>query len=236
MLRILNETTNLNDINDINLLGKIRFEKYFGSFKPTNNIKFLTIENDIYVPKDWNYQCEKYNIKLSTSSVINSNYVAFRLESICSCNINKAVEYLSNVENIPHYNHTVESIKIIKTFTDQNLIYRLIAPSIYGVASRDFILCSNVIYNENDSSYYIYSLSVNNDSINKRFSKNNKHVRGNIIVTGYYIKHISEDVCTISSISHIEVNGVLPTIAVNNLINDDTLKVFKKVIENISEL
>ncbi len=235
MLRILNETTNLNDINDINLLGKIRFEKYSGFFKPTNNIKFLTFENDIYVPKEWKYQSEKYNIILSTSTVINSNYVAFKMETTCSCNINKAVEYLSNVENIPSYNHTTESTKIIKKFSDNNVIYRLVAPSIYGVASRDFILCNNVNYNETDNSYYIYSLSVDNDSINKRFSKNNKHVRGNIIITGYYLKPISEDVCIIKCISHIEVNGVIPTIAVNNLINEDTLKVFKSVLENISK-
>ena len=132
--------------------------------------------------------------------------------------------------------HIENKFAMLKKYSEKSAIYRLIAPSIYSVASRDFILCTNVIYNENDSSYYIYSLSVNNDSINKRFAKNNNHVRGNIIISGYYIRPIDDKQCIISSISHIEVNGVLPTIAVNNLINEDTLKVFKTVIEHISML
>jgi hypothetical protein len=233
MLKILNETTCLNDTNEIEKLAIIRFEKYLGVFKPSNNLYNLKLESDVYEPKIWSEKKHCDNILMSTSEVANSYYVAFKLETQCNVNMTNVVEYLSNVENITSYNHTIDSCNIIKNFKNNCCIYRITTPKMYGVNNRDFILYNNV-YKLDDSTSYIYSISINNDSINKKYSKKN-YVRGEIIITGFKVKKLTMNSCYITLLSHIEVNGSIPSLAVNNLINNDTVKVFKTCIANIEQ-
>lgn len=233
MLRILNETTCLNDTNEIEKLAIVRFEKYLGIFKPSNDLYNLRFESDIYTPKLWTFKKECDNIKMNTSEVANSYYVAFKLEKLCNNNMANIVEYLSNIENITAYNHTIDSCNIIKKYKNNSCIYRITTPKLYGVNHRDFILYNNV-YKVDDSICYIYSISINNDSINKKYSKKN-YVRGEIIITGFKVEKLTMNSCYITLLSHIEVNGSIPSLAVNNLINDDTVKVFKTCIANAEQ-
>ena len=92
------------------------------------------------------------------------------------------------------------------------------------------MLFHNLHYCKDEDAYYIYSISINNESINNKYGGKD-YVRGNIIITGFYIKDIKPDKCHVTAISHVELNGNIPTIAINNLINDDTVKILTKGIQ-----
>ena len=92
------------------------------------------------------------------------------------------------------------------------------------------MLFHNLYYCKEEDAYYIYSTSINNESINKKYG-NDDCVRGNIIIAGFYIKEISQNKCHVTAISHIELNGNIPTIAINNLIDNDTVKILTKGIQ-----
>ena len=229
MLKILNEKTCLNDINEINKLGITRFEKYYGNHKQSLDISMLKYESDVYKPIQWNIISNKDNIVLYTSEVIDSNYVAIKAETEINCNINDAVEFLSDIYKIKEYNHTIEDVELIKQFRDKMCIYKTTSINLYGVKARDFILFNNYYHNNNEDAHYIFSLSVNNDSINKKFKSKKETVRGEIIITGFYIKKIDIKKCKLIVVNHIELNGSLPSIAINNLIHGDTIKVLENI-------
>jgi hypothetical protein len=229
MLKILNEKTCLNDVNEINKLGITRFEKYCGNHKQCLDISMLKYESDVYKPIQWNIISNKNNIILCTSDVLESNYLAIKGEIEINCNLHDAIEFLSNINKIKEYNHTIENIELIKQFTDKMCIYKTTSINLYGVKARDFILFNNCYYNKNEDSHYIFSLSVNNDSINKKFKSKKDSVRGEIIITGFYIKKIDNNKCKIIMINHLELNGSIPSIAINNLIHGDTIKVLENI-------
>lgn len=233
MLKILNERSDLNDVNEINKLGVVRFEKYYGNYTPSTDITMLKYESDIYVPKNWVLISNKDNIKLFTSEVVDSNYVALKTETECRCNVKDAISFLSDVENIPHYNHTIDKVEIVKKMTGNNCIYKTTSMKLYGITVRDFILFNNIYYNKREDAHYVFSLSVNNDSINKKYKTLNDNVRGEIKITGYYLKQLNDNKCKISMVSHIELNGLIPTIAINNLIHNDTINIVKKIINKL---
>jgi len=229
MLKILNEKTCLNDVNEINKLGITRFEKYCGNHKQCLDISMLKYESDVYVPIQWNIISNNDNIVLYTSEVIDSNYIAIKAETEINCNINDAVEFLSDIYKIKEYNHTIEDVELIKQFKDKMCIYKTTSINLYGVKARDFILFNNNYYNNNEDAHYIFSLSVNNDSINKKFKSKKDTVRGEIIITGFYVKKIDVNKCKLIVVNHIELNGSLPSIAINNLIHGDTIKVLENI-------
>ena len=229
MLKILNEKTCLNDVNEINKLGITRFEKYCGNHKQCLDISMLKYESDVYVPIQWNIISNKDNIVLYTSEVVDSNYIAIKAETEINCNINDAVEFLSDIYKIKEYNHTIEDVELIKQFRDKMCIYKTTSINLYGVKARDFILFNNYYYNNNEDAHYIFSLSVNNDSINKKFKSKKDTVRGEIIITGFYVKKIDVNKCKLIVVNHIELNGSLPSIAINNLIHGDTIKVLENI-------
>lgn len=230
MLKILNEVINLNDSVEINKLALIRIRRFLGNYKSNNNINQLKLESDVYYPLQWNKKIDKPDILMMTSDVNGSDYIASKIEKICNNNAKNVATYLSSIKDIPNYNHTIESAKIIKNIKDIGTIYRLRSTKLYGVSPREFMLFHNLHYCKDEDAYYIYSISINNESINKKYG-NDDCVRGNIIITGFYIKEISQNKCHVTAISHVELNGNIPTIAINNLIDNDTVKILTKGIQ-----
>lgn len=233
MLKILNEKTCLSDIREINQLGIVRFEKYFGNHKMSQDLFMLKYESDIYHPKKWSLISNQDNIHLYTSEVADSKYLALKAETEIQCNIQDAIEFLRNINNITSYNHTIENIELIKKFSQHMLLYKTNTVKMYGVSARDFILFHNHHHNKEENAHYIFSLSVDNESINKKYKKNNHNVRGEIMITGHYLQEIDENKCKIVLINHVELNGSIPTIAINNLIHHDTIVIFKKLIKKL---
>lgn len=233
MLKILNEKTSLSDIREINQLGIVRFEKYFGNHKRSQDFFMLKYESDMYYPKKWSLISNQDNIKLYTSEVADSSYLALKAETEIHCNIQDAIEFLRNINNITSYNHTIENIELIKKFSQHMLLYKTNTVKMYGVSARDFILFHNHHYNKEENAHYIFSLSVDNESINKKYKKNNHNVRGEIMISGHYLQEIDENKCKIVLINHVELNGSIPTIAINNLIHNDTIGIFKKLIKKL---
>ena len=229
MLKILNEKNCLNDVNEINKLGITRFEKYCGNHTPSLDITMLKYESDVYIPIKWNVVNNKDNIILSTSEVVDSNYLAIKAETDIKANVHDIVEFLSNINKITTYNHTIEDVQLIKRFTDKMCIYKTTSMQLYGVQAREFILFNNYYYNQEEEAQYIFSLSVNNDSINKKCKSKKEIVRGEIIITGFYVKKMDNNKCKIIMINHIELNGSIPSIAINNLIHSDTIKVLNNI-------
>ena len=235
MLKILNERTCLSDIREINQLGIVRFEKYFGNHKRSQDLFMLKYESDIYDPKKWNLVSNQDNINLYTSEVADSSYLALKAESEVNCNIHNAIDFLRNINNITTYNHTINSTELIKKFSQNMLLYKTNTVKMYGISARDFILFHNHHFNKEENSHYIFSLSVDNESINKKYKKDNNNVRGEIIISGHYLQELDENKCKIALITHVELNGSIPSIAINNLIHNDTVVIFKNLIKKLEE-
>lgn len=233
MLKILNEKTSLSDIREINQLGIVRFEKYFGNHKRSEELFMLKYESDMYYPKKWSLISNQDNIKLYTSEVADSSYLALKAETEIQCNIQDALDFLRNINNITSYNHTIDNIEPIKKLSQHMLLYKTNTVKMYGISARDFILFHNHHYNKQENAHYIFSLSVDNESINKKYKKDNKHVRGEIMISGHYLQEIDENKCKIALITHVELNGFIPTIAINTLIHNDTIVIFKKLIKKL---
>ncbi len=193
----------------------------------------LKYESDIYEPKKWNLISNQDKINLYTSEVAESSYLALKAETEVNCNIHDAIDFLRNINNITSYNHTIDSTELIKKFSQHMLLYKTNTVKMHGINSRDFILFHNHQFNKEENAHYIFSLSVDNESINKKYKKDNKHVRGEIMISGHKLKEIDENKCKIELITHVELNGFIPTIAINTLIHNDTIVIFKKLIKKL---
>ena len=53
------------------------------------------------------------------------------------------------------------------------------------------------------------------------------------MISGHYLQEIDENKCKIALINHVELNGSIQTIAINNLIHNDTIGIFKKLIKKL---
>lgn len=225
MLKILNDTIQLENTDDVITLGRMRLMRYLGIWTNTNLPQNIKLEADIYCPKKWDFQKSKNEVSLSTTEVPGTTYNALFVESEINCSVKDARKLLMDCTKITQYNPIVDNSKLIQSLNKQSKKIEFTTKALCGTSPRYFHVY-NSYFKLRDGSELISAVSTPSDKIPDNY------VEAMVIASGYHIIPIMENKIRLIMIYHTELGGFIPSIAINNLIHNDSIK----IVENIRDI
>lgn len=129
---------------------------------------------------------------------------------ILPCSAKEAFEWVcnTNMNKRKKWDLQVAKYKIVHKFDDNNCLLHYVYRAPFPVKSRDFCTIRHTSYKNNQ--YILCGVSVEDD----RIPVSSKYVRGEVFYAGYLVKELGEDQCSITSLTHVDVKGWIPSFVV----------------------
>lgn len=125
------------------------------------------------------------------------------------CSLEKAVHFLWNESR--KYSLGVKEQRFIEEYsTTARVVYQAIQSPAF-VSNRDFVYLST-LHQLNDQVRVITSVSVEHD---KMPEQTGVYVRGELLLSGFYLKRLTDTTCQLQYFVHVNINGWIPAWLIN---------------------
>jgi hypothetical protein len=229
MLRLLNSDVYLENVEEIKTLALLRIKRYLNLYNNSNHYQIIKLESDIYIPEKWEFQKEIDTCTLYTSVVPDSDYLAIWAETEVKCSVSNARKYLFDCSKVPDYNLISDKKggEILTSYSKQFKYIHYASKNIYGISPRHFFVY-NGYKKQEDGSEIIYSISSDEEI--------KDGITAKVICSGYHIIPLTNDCVKIIMIYHSELGGLVPSVAVNTMTHDDTIKILYNIKKNLESI
>jgi len=182
---------------------------------------------------DWQVKSKKGAIEVSTSSVLNSNWIALRATTIIEhADVKTLRNFLFDDSNLSSIDDMLDTVEPVVKVDENTAIRHMTFKGIWPTAPRDFVLCTTMVCDEvfeGRTRSFVTSISAWDDLLPAQRG----YVRGTLLISGYVMEAVegNPNSSRITMCAHSDLGGQLPSSIINALSVNAPIKILTAISE-----